>query len=86
MYVEGLKDFPSLSVEQYDIYMLFSAVVNALYMLKFSSYRFSTVPFAISSPSFFRYSLSSSLKKPSSLFTLGNCPSFTPIKNTVFTL
>ena len=55
-------------------------------MLKFSSYIFSIVPFANSKFSFFRFSLSLSLKNPSELILLGNTPSFTPIIKTAFTL
>ena len=68
------------------MYNFSSAVENALYMLKFSSYIFSIVPFASSIPSSFRFSLSLSLKNPSELGTLGNTPSFTPIINIALTL
>ena len=59
-------------------------MVNALYILKLSSYKFSSVPFAISTPRLFNFSLSSSSKKPSTLFTLGNTPSFSPTINIIF--
>ena len=84
--IEGLNDFPSLSDEAYDTYSFSSAVVNALYILKLSSYKFSKLPFASSSPFSLKYSLSASLKNPSSLYILGNSPSFTPIINIAFTL
>ena len=73
-------------VVEYNKYNFSSAVVNALYILKLSSYNLSIVPFASSSPSCFNISLSVSFKKPSSLRTLGNSPSFNPIINIAFTL
>jgi len=83
--IEGLNDLPSLSVDAYDKYSCSSAVVNALYILKFSSYKFSIVPFASSIPFNFKISLSESLKNPSSLLLLGNTPSFIPIIKITFT-
>ena len=84
--IDGLNDFPSESEDEYDKYNFFSAVVKALYILKFSSYRFSIVPFANSIPSFFKISLSLSPKNPSALFILGKLPSFKPIINITSTL
>ena len=55
-------------------------------MLKLSSYKFSIVPFASSIPFSFKCVLSLSLKNPSSLFTLGNTPSFKPTIKIAFTL
>ena len=54
LYIEGLKDFPSVSDDKYEIYNLFSAVEKALYILKFSSYNCSKVPFASSIPFSFK--------------------------------
>ena len=65
--IEGLNVLPSLSDEAYDKNNFSSAIVNALYILKFSSYKFSKLPFAKSNPCAFKYSLSLSLKNPSSL-------------------
>ena len=84
--IDGLNDFPSVSDDAYDKYSCFSAVVNALYILKFSSYKFSIVPFASSIPSCFKISLSLSPKKPSALLILGKLPSFNPIIKIVSTL
>ena len=83
---EGLKAAPSLFEDVYDKYSFFSAVVNALYILNWSSYKLSSVPFAISKLFCFNISLSLSFKKPSFLFTLGNIPSLIPIINTIFIL
>ena len=65
--IEGLSDFPSASDDTYDKYSFSSAVVNALYILKLSSYNCSSVPFASSIPHFLRFSLSLSFKNPSFL-------------------
>ena len=35
--IDGLRDSPSISDDEYDKYISFSAVVNALYILKLSS-------------------------------------------------
>ena len=84
--IDGLSDFPSVSEDEYDKYNFFSAVVNVLYILKFSSYKLSKVPPASSIPSFFNCSLSLSPKNPSALFILGKLPSFNPIINITSTL
>ena len=66
--LDGLCAFPSVSLETYDKYNFSSAVVNALYILKLSSYNLSIVPFASSIPFCFSISLSESFKNPTSLF------------------
>ena len=84
--IDGRSALPCMSEEEYNKYNFSSAVVNALYILKLSSYNLSIVPFASSIPFCFKISLSVSFKNPSSLWTLGNSPSFSPIINIAFTL
>ena len=83
---ELLSDFPLESDDAYDKNNFSSAVENALYILKLSSYILSSVPLASSTPYVFMFSLSSSFKNPSDLFTVGKFPSFKPIINTALTL
>ena len=84
--IDGRSAFPCISDDEYNKYNFSSAVVNALYILKLSSYSLSIVPFANSIPFCFKTSLSASFKNPSSFLTLGNSPSFKPIINIAFTL
>ena len=84
--IDALKVFPSAPDDEYDKYILSLAAVNALYILKLSSYNLSIVPLASSIPFSLKIALSLSLKYPSFLLTLGNIPSFKPIIKTVLIL